>query len=193
VTQITHNSTEWRKIGGGYRARSGYLRKLGFRSYKEYLRSQLWAGIRKRVFEKKGRKCICCGEHATLVHHVEYTHSNLAGETLVGLEPLCQECHKSIEFGPRGGKRSARHAFTALCFKVSRALGPKSKYVCANCESSMQLLSSDVATVHCSGCNRAGTMRKLQPMKHHAQPPDRQARRATQREKKRRDKQKGRQ
>ena len=89
-------------------ARARTLFYLGFNSYKEYLRSKLWRGIRQRVFAAKGRQCVLCGRKAAQIHHRSYDRATLLGLILTFLEPICKRCHEKIEFTETGRKRSRR-------------------------------------------------------------------------------------
>lgn len=72
------------------------LRLLGFMSYADYLKSPLWAGIRQKVYEQKGRICLDCKSHrATQIHHRQYGLETLKGETLNYLVPVCRACHQA--------------------------------------------------------------------------------------------------
>ena len=82
--------------------RGEWLKSRGFKNYAEYLRSDLWASIRERVFSLKGRSCVGCRKFATVVHHRRYDGMTMSGGDLRGLVPMCMGCHKKIEFS---GKR----------------------------------------------------------------------------------------
>ena len=81
-----------------YKQRDDNLKALGFQSYKEYLNSDLWDGIRKSVLKRYNRRCIACGGTAKQVHHRSYEVDVLAGHNTKPLIPICKECHKHIEF-----------------------------------------------------------------------------------------------
>src|SRR5690606_23726711 len=104
-----------------HRKRQVILRQLGFNSYREYLESDLWQGIRERVFEKQGANCKRCGERATQIHHRRYSHDVLSGESLSGLTPICRSCHQFIEFKADGQKGSLYSANRKLDGKPSAA------------------------------------------------------------------------
>lgn len=93
-----------------YAERNEILLELGFRDYKQYLRSALWKGIRKRVLERDNGICYGCFrlEHHTVVqvHHGKYTISNLTGQSLEHLFTICGRCHKWIEVTKNGYKRT---------------------------------------------------------------------------------------
>lgn len=93
------------KDAKAYRNRNRELRKLGFNSYAEYLASELWSNIRAKVLRDKGRKCFCCGARADTVHHQTYHVSVLNGKDRRPLQPVCDGCHRRIEFDESGGKR----------------------------------------------------------------------------------------
>ena len=73
--------------------RDELIQSLGFPSYYIYLKSELWGRIRRKVFAKKGRRCIMCSLRATQVHHSSYTIENIRGESTNGLHPVCDDCH----------------------------------------------------------------------------------------------------
>lgn len=89
----------------GYWPRNEVLQKLGFRNYAEYLRSDLWAEIRRNVFAVKGHRCELCKEDADECHHELYDEDILDGRCLRYIWPICHCCHVSIEFLPDGTKR----------------------------------------------------------------------------------------
>lgn len=93
------------RAGRDYLSRWINLRALGFKTYKEYLRSDLWKQVRAEVFAAKGRSCYLCGEPATELHHNRYHRNDLTGKKLKHIHPICRGCHEGIEFGPNGGKR----------------------------------------------------------------------------------------
>lgn len=82
----------------GYSGRNRNLRKLGFTTYQDYLKSELWDNIRKRVFAEKGCKCHLCNRYATEIHHNGYGIRVLEGKDIRALVPICRKCHSEIEF-----------------------------------------------------------------------------------------------
>lgn len=93
-----------------YAERQEVLRRLGFADYRAYLRSDLWASIRDRVFDRRGRTCWICRrrKRATQVHHLHYTADNLSGASASGMRPVCAICHHEIEVDEDGRKRTAQ-------------------------------------------------------------------------------------
>lgn len=52
-------------------------------------------GIKERVYEKTGHKCLLCGKYATTVHHI--VRKEFGGLDLeINLMPLCKDCHVEI-------------------------------------------------------------------------------------------------
>ena len=72
------------------------LRSLGFNSYPQYLRSDLWLSIKRRVMERDGYECGLCLARGRVVHHLKYNEETVKGETLDWLLTLCTKCHKSL-------------------------------------------------------------------------------------------------
>jgi hypothetical protein len=81
-----------------YTRRDALLKELGFASYAEYLQSDLWARIRRRVLGRYRSKCQACGGPASEVHHKHYSLKVLSGKHIIGLKAICRECHARIEF-----------------------------------------------------------------------------------------------
>lgn len=110
------------KSGFSYRSRDYFLGQLGFLSYRDYLGSELWRSIRNRVFKIKGRICALCGQEAQAVHHNRYHRNDLTGENLAFVNPICNPCHKKIEF-KEGSKRDlcgAKSVFWKILKKRER-------------------------------------------------------------------------
>ena len=88
-----------------YRKRDRVLIKMGFASYRDYLKSDLWQRVRREVFQRKGSYCFLCVEApATEIHHCRYQRSDFLGKRIVGMFPLCGACHRAIEFDEFGAK-----------------------------------------------------------------------------------------
>src|SRR6185312_10043229 len=67
-------------------------------SYKDYLASDLWKEVRSKVYRAKGGLCYLCGAQSDALHHNRYSRADLLGQTIKFINPICDECHKSIEF-----------------------------------------------------------------------------------------------
>jgi hypothetical protein len=87
-----------------YEVRSESLKQLGFESYADYLKSDLWRGIRQRVLDRDENHCWCCPKKARQVHHKSYALAVMEGKDLEPLISICRGCHKHIEFKDEGGK-----------------------------------------------------------------------------------------
>ena len=99
--------------GFDYESRYKYLRYLGFKSYKEYLASDLWKEIRRKAFKCHGRECYLCDKPATELHHNRYSLKDLQGKRLKFIKPVCRQCHEEIEFknGEKATVGQAKMAF----------------------------------------------------------------------------------
>jgi hypothetical protein len=82
----------------GYGKRNEILKSMGFLSYGEYLKSELWQIIRNKVLQRNENKCQLCGKPAKVVHHAGYYEEQLRGDELSHLFSLCHFCHRKIEF-----------------------------------------------------------------------------------------------
>jgi len=96
-----------------YEKRNKLIRRLGWNSYKEYLKSDLWMRIRKDQL-KRLPFCLACNGKATQVHHSEYTPANLLGHSPIGLISVCGDCHQRCEFTYNDVKRNPKQATRAL-------------------------------------------------------------------------------
>ncbi len=99
------------------------LKELGFKTYKQYLRSDLWQNVREKVFRLNGRQCWCCTKKAKVIHHLKYTKRSLTGKSVDNLVPLCRKCHYKIHFKKNGAKRSTNeslHVFKSIKRNISK-------------------------------------------------------------------------
>lgn len=90
--------------------RAEVLSGLGFSSYAEYLNSALWRWIKFRVFARRGRLCVICQSGASVIHHSSYFMSDMNGDRLDNLHPLCNGCHTLVEYDDDGAKLSTVQA-----------------------------------------------------------------------------------
>lgn len=100
-----------------YNQRDKVLMRLGFASYRDYLRSALWKELREEKLAANAR-CEICGDKAQIVHHISYRRNSLAGKHLGGLVSLCNRCHCRVELREDGTKRG----FEATLKKTKRLL-----------------------------------------------------------------------
>lgn len=74
---------------------------FGFKSYGEFLLSDLWKEKREWIISCKGKKCEYCGSKNNLcVHHLHY--ENVGNESSKDVLVLCYDCHQKIHM--RGDK-----------------------------------------------------------------------------------------
>lgn len=89
--------------------RQWILESLGFKSYDEYLKSDLWQGIREQVLRRDMNRCMGRSHNLLLklsepddagkftalhVHHYRYDRETLSGIDLSHLITLCAKCHE---------------------------------------------------------------------------------------------------
>lgn len=101
-----------------YKRRKNVLRRLGFSSYKEYLKSELWKEIRTKILTKNKHTCRYCLGRATQVHHLGYTMSVMSGKILFNLVCVCRECHEKISkisFSMEVGQEEATLIYAKKC------------------------------------------------------------------------------
>lgn len=71
------------------------LQALKTMKYSEYLKTDHWAGLRKRMLQKAGYRCQLCGGAGILnVHH--RTYENRGEESYSDLIVLCSGCHSKF-------------------------------------------------------------------------------------------------
>lgn len=92
----------------GYSRRKKALKKLGFKTYQEYLDSPFYKQVRTAAFGIKGTDCILCSKPANVIHHNRYKRADLVGETFDHLHPICNACHYLIEFDDNDRKRNLK-------------------------------------------------------------------------------------
>lgn len=96
------------------------LTKLGFETYEEYLKSDLWRSIRSDAYMSRGRFCVICSDPAECIHHASYRRDVMDGSDIKPLYPLCHKCHKRIH------KKATLTAANKALFK-QMGKKPKSK------------------------------------------------------------------
>ena len=81
-----------------YQVRANSLKELGFRTYSDYLSSDIWRTIRERIFSRDKGKCKVCSRKCHSVHHVTYNVVVMRGDDDTQLISVCRGCHKHVEF-----------------------------------------------------------------------------------------------
>lgn len=125
------------------------LRRLGYRSYKDYLSSSLWISIRSK-FLSIHTVCACCDKPANTVHHRNYTEDTLTGKSLQALIALCKGCHYRIEFtnGKKLSLAQANKKLKARIYKKKRGNKRPKEYIiksqCSNCERNFTITDSKI-------------------------------------------------
>lgn len=132
-----------------YRKRNLRLKQLGFKSYKDYLSSDLWKSIRLQVLERDSYKCFRCCGRATQVHHRKYTIPVLEGQNLKQLVSICRVCHKWIEFSSSGLKLTTAQANKSLHSSVWKD-GRDVPGICSMCHKNQSRRNSRI----CGPCSR---------------------------------------
>jgi len=78
-----------------YYKRNKKLKKHGFDSYQDFLKSKKWKNLKAFAWDHlKVYKCFFCKEKPYTLHHVKYT--KITGNTLSWLIPVCKSCHSNI-------------------------------------------------------------------------------------------------
>lgn len=90
----------------GYAHRRKFLGYFGIATYQKYLKSELWAAVRKLALEAHDGRCNFCGVEARQVNHRSYDLATLSGATVERLYPTCGDCHRLIEFDELDRKRT---------------------------------------------------------------------------------------
>lgn len=68
--------------------------KLKGKTYSEFLRSEYWKIIRKKILKRDGNKCRICGFEKNLqIHHDSYKHHFREHRHLKDLMVMCGKCH----------------------------------------------------------------------------------------------------
>lgn len=97
---------------------------MGFKDYKDYLKSELWASIRSKVLAANPN-CFSCGRKATQVHHGKYRKNDLEGRELRSLFAVCGGCHFKAEFRNLDKEKLNVTQATAKLKQMKRANRPK--------------------------------------------------------------------
>lgn len=136
---------------GWYERRAISLRQLGYADYKEYLASQRWANIRRRVMRRARGMCEACQQcPATEVHHRSYCIAAMKGRAITYLVACCRDCHEKAEFD-RDRKTSPSEANQRMA-QAAYAQGIVLPGVCKACRSN----PTKRTKIYCRRCEREG-------------------------------------
>jgi hypothetical protein len=91
-----------------YNQRNVNLEEINLGSYSDYLNSPIWHFIRNQLLSTC-KFCFCCTNGSSQIHHMEYSKEALLGLKSNVLIPICDDCHKFIEFSD-GIKNSLEEA-----------------------------------------------------------------------------------
>lgn len=85
-----------------YQDEQNRRRDAWFARYSEYLKSEHWKSVRRRVIARDSFACQLCGRRVEVntahVHHLSYDTYNLIGYSLPAeCVTLCRSCHDRIE------------------------------------------------------------------------------------------------
>lgn len=80
-----------------YQQRNALLREMGYPTYADYLASDLWQTIRRRVLAAHRYNCGLCSGRAVQVHHIRYTREAILGQGITHFVPVCRSCHERHE------------------------------------------------------------------------------------------------
>ena len=116
-----------------YRERNELLRSMGYPSYTDYLASDLWKRIRRKVFARTTACEVCGTQKATQVHHRSYIRPVLTGHRLDLLVACCRTCHETCEFdGTRkAGMSETNTRMSKLALRNKKVL----PFICRACRS----------------------------------------------------------
>lgn len=142
-----------------YNRRDAALKAIGFETYKVYLGSDLWKGIKSAVMSRDKGRCVLCGRDGYTAHHITYGAEVLLSKDLTQLICICRGCHKRIEFD-RGSKLTSAKAVSKKLFDSIRGNGFRKKHVksrhspkCVVCGQPAKHLGRDDI---CMPCYRSG-------------------------------------
>lgn len=89
--------SRWWNINNPYQYRDDNLLGLGFKSYRSYLKSDLWKSIRERVLVANRICAACARRSSSQVHHRSYDPATLRGDDIRSLSAVCSRCHAKGE------------------------------------------------------------------------------------------------
>lgn len=99
--------------------RKKVLNGLGFETYGMYLRSDLWAIIKKEIHRRDAGFCRMagCGLPGKTIRHLSYSEKTLTGNSPASLITVCEKCLNIIRFDDEDQKRDFEEE-TILTFRM---------------------------------------------------------------------------
>lgn len=88
------------RLGIGIGRRDEALKLMGFNSYHDYLKSDLWKAIRT-IALRDDPSCCVCSNTASQAHHLNYSIDALEGKLSAikaSIVPMCEKCHRKVHF-----------------------------------------------------------------------------------------------
>lgn len=79
---------------------------VAYKTYAEYLASDLWQHIRGAVRRRDEGCCRICHQSGSEVHHLSYGKAVMEGRKLEKLVLLCRPCHEKVSFSSSGKRLS---------------------------------------------------------------------------------------
>lgn len=67
-----------------------------YKTYEDYLASDLWRHIRGAIYRRDDGRCQICGRFGSYVHHLSYADAVMEGRDLDALVLLCRACRKQV-------------------------------------------------------------------------------------------------
>jgi hypothetical protein len=99
-----------------YQDRDKSLRQMGYSNYDEYLRSDRWLIIERRVLQKE---CMSCGGRSDTVLSLSATKECLLGERMDRLIALCNECNRKLYDSLKDKKTTLHTVYHAYIYMTT--------------------------------------------------------------------------
>ncbi len=115
------------KITSGTESIPARVRKLGYASYRDYLKSEHWQSFRKKMREKYGGlRCEFC-EASGILHLHHRTYKRLGKEWLGDVVLICENCHNLVHSKARQPKVTLWRATKKIRRYVTKKTKRKAK------------------------------------------------------------------
>lgn len=102
-----------------YKDRDTILQEMGFKSYQEYLASDLWNIIKSVILKRDKGQCRLCSAKTRTVHHISHSLNTFLGKSCGMLVAICPSCRASCEVGKEGRKLSTREVHKSIIERLS--------------------------------------------------------------------------